>query len=215
MARPKKPKTKAKLKAKANAKAKKPDRKPTKKKPSKRAPKKRAPKKGAAAVVAAPPPRRAVERFLVVKVVLHDRGDRVESARCQPVGFEEGRALFRVDSVPFLHAKPTYDDVIVARGDDTYAGNWTWNGAAGRIHKDGGRYALLVEYHASAEADFQRLTQLLRRDHDIVVEIGYPPQGKKPGRLYLAAPRRMGTSEVLRALGSAGEGFRIDVVRPL
>jgi hypothetical protein len=202
MARPPKKKVKAKTKAK-KATAKKPakSRKPAKKK--------------RVAVVAAPPPRRAVERFLVVKVVLHDRGDRVETARCQPVGFEDGRALFRVDSIPFLHAKPTYDDVIVARGDDTYAGNWTWNGAAGRIHKDGGRYALLVEYHAAAEADFPRLTQLLRRDHDIVVEIGYPPHGKKAGRLYIAAPRRMGTSEVLRALGSAGEGFRIDVVRPL
>jgi hypothetical protein len=146
-------------------------------------------------------------------VVLHDRGSKVESARCEPAGFDEGRALFRLVSIPLLHAKPTWGDVIMARGDDTYGGNWTWNGAAGKIHHDGGRYTLLVEYHG--DVDFRFLGHLLRRDHDIILEPGYPPQGKKAGHLYLAAPRRAATSAVLKALGGLAEGLRINVVRPL
>ena len=48
----------------------------------------------------------------------------MESAWCQPVGEARGAALFRLVNVPFLHAKPTYGDVIPAFRDDDFDGNW-------------------------------------------------------------------------------------------
>ncbi len=185
-----------------------------------RPPKRKAPKKKRAAKAAKPkrpkaPPKRPTGPA-IVKVILHARGELVETALCEAYGFDRGRPLFRLESVPFLHARPTHGDVIAARTDDAYGGNWAWDRDREPIRQDGGRYTLVVDYHTSDdEADFDRLCRRLRAEHDLVAELGYEPQGKKPGRFYLAAPRKVTPSAVLVALDQAAKGFRIEAVRPL
>jgi hypothetical protein len=191
---------------------------PKKKAPRKKAGRAATPKRRAKAAKAkrAKAPAARPAGPAVVKVILHARGELVETALCEAYGFDRGRALFRLESVPFLHPKPTYGDVISAHTDDAYEGNWAWDRDREPIRHDGGRYTLMVDYHTSdEEADFDRLCRRLRADHDLVAELGYEPQGKKPGRLYLAAPRKSPPTAVLAALGQVGAGFRIEAVRPL
>lgn len=156
-----------------------------------------------------------------VKVFLHDGGQDLEAAWCEPAGEEAGRALFRLVNVPFAHPKPTFGDVIAARRDDEYGGNWAWNrgGAAleelpGRLHHDSGRYTLIVEYHATEEGDFDGLCRQLHRAHGVVSELAYGPRGNKPGRLFLAAPAALDPPAVLEALTAAGRSYRFTLVHP-
>ena len=157
-----------------------------------------------------------MDKRSLVKVFLHDRGEDVESAWCAPAG----PSLFRLVNVPFLHAKPTYGDVVAAERNDD--GNWEWDrrGVAQtrireRLHEDGGRYALIVDYTMWAEADLGALVQALEKKHDIVGEGCFGPRGEEPGRLYLAAPRTLNPATVLAAVTTLGRGFRFKLIHPL
>ena len=155
-----------------------------------------------------------MDKRSLVKVFLHDRGDDMESAWCQPVG----PSLFRLVNVPFLHAKPTYGDVIAAERNDD--GGWEWDRrgearVSERLHEDGGRYALIIDYTKWAEADFGALLQALEKRHDIVGEGCFGPRGERPGRLYLAAPRALDPAAVLQAVVTLGRGFRFELIHPV
>ncbi|HEY2743754.1 MAG TPA: hypothetical protein VGL86_03995 [Polyangia bacterium] len=157
-----------------------------------------------------------MDKRSLVKVFLHDRGEDVESAWCQPAG----PSLFRLVNVPFLHAKPTYGDVVAAERNDD--GNWAWDrrGVAQkrideRLHQDGGRYAIIVDYTMWAEADFGALLQALEKKHDIVGEGCFGPRGEEPGRVYLAAPRPLDPAAVMAAVTTLGRGFRFTLIHPL
>lgn len=163
-----------------------------------------------------------MDRTSLVKVFLHDRGQDVESAWCQPVGEERGAALFRLVNVPFLHAKPTYGDVIPAFRDDGLDGNWAWDrgGVAyerigERLHTDGQRYALIVDYTMRTDADFGALVSALERKHDLVAEGCFGPRGEEPGRLYLAARRELDPEAVMAAVTTLGRGFRFTLIHPV
>ncbi|MGZ3407264.1 MAG: hypothetical protein ACXVAN_12520, partial [Polyangia bacterium] len=160
-----------------------------------------------------------MDKTSLVKVFLHDRGQDVESAWCQPVADKGGTALFRLVNVPFLHEKPTFGDVIPAvRAED---GNWEWDrgGASDkrvgeRLHSDGGRYALIVDYTMRTDADFGALINALEKKHDVIGEGCFGPRGEEPGRLYLAAPRTMDAAAVMEAVTRLGRGFRFVLVHP-
>jgi hypothetical protein len=163
-----------------------------------------------------------MDKTSLVKVFLHDRGDDVESAWCQPAGEERGASLFRLVNVPFLHAKPTYGDVIAAFRDDRFDGNWAWDRegvpyarVGQRLHTDGERYALIVDYSMRTDADFGALVAALERQHAIVAEGCFGPRGEDPGRLYLAAPRTLPPSAVMAAAEKLGRGFRFELVHPV
>ena len=162
-----------------------------------------------------------MDKTSLVKVFLHDRGEDVESAWCQPAGEARGAALFRLVNVPFLHAKPTYGDVIVAARDDRFDGQWAWDRAGvpfarlgERLHEDGERYALIVDYTMRTDADLGALVAALERQHAIVAEGCFGPRGEEPGRLYLAAPRALAPAEVMAAVVKLGRGFRFVLVHP-
>ena len=162
-----------------------------------------------------------MDKTSLVKVFLHDRGEDVESAWCQPVGEARGASLFRLVNVPFLHAKPTYGDVIPAVRDDRFDGNWAWDrggvpyGRVGeRLHSDGERYALITDYTMRTDADFGALVAALERQHGIVGEGCFGPRGEEPGRLYLAAPRALAPGDVMAAVEKLGRGFRFVLVHP-
>ena len=163
-----------------------------------------------------------MDKTSLVKVFLHDRGQDVESAWCQPVGEERGASLFRLVNVPFLHAKPTYGDVIPAFRHVELDGNWAWDRAGvpyerigERLHTDGERYALIVDYTMRTDADFGALVSALERKHAIVAEGCYGPRGEEPGRLYLAAPRQLDPDAVMAAVTTLGRGFRFELVHPV
>ena len=160
------------------------------------------------------------------KVFLHNRYEEVESAWCEPCGGrEDGERLFRLLNIPFLHAKPTYGDVIAARRDEEFDGNWAWNrdGASyrqtclKRIHTDGGRFAMIVDYHVTPTGDFQAwmawLVGWMQKDR-IVAEGAWAPNEERPGRLYLAVPTRRRPSWVMRAFEKGPAGLRFEQIHP-
>ena len=159
-----------------------------------------------------------MDKKSLVKVFLHDRGEDVESAWCQPAG----PSLFRLVNVPFLHAKPTYGDIIPAFRDDDFDGNWAWDRGGvpfervrERLHADGERYALIADYTMRTDADLGALVAALERHHGIVAEGCFGPRGEEPGRLYLAASRAAAPADVMAAVGRLGRGFRFVLVHPL
>ena len=160
-----------------------------------------------------------MDKTSLIKVFLHDRGQDVESAWCQPVAGKGDSALFRLVNVPFLHEKPTFGDVIAAaRGED---GSWEWDRGGvpdkrlgERLHADGGRYALIVDYTMRTDADFGAMVQALEKKHDIIAEGCFGPRGEEPGRLYLAAPRALDPAAVMEAVVKLGRGFRFVLAHP-
>ena len=163
-----------------------------------------------------------MDKTSLVKVFLHDRGQDVESAWCQPVGEARGASLFRLVNVPFLHAKPTYGDIIAAFRDEVFDGNWAWDragvpyeGIGERLHTDGERYALIIDYTMRTDADFGALVSALERKHGIVAEGCFGPRGEEPGRLYLAALRTLAPEDVMAAVEKLGRGFRFALIHPL
>src|SRR6476469_1778392 len=111
----------------------------------------------------------------LVKVVLHNRGADIETPWAEDLGPADGGGRrVRLDNVPFLHAKPTFGDVIVAREDARYDGQLAWDRdgvpwprIGERIELDGGRYAMIVDYLADEIDRFGELSECLGA-HDLV-----------------------------------------------
>jgi hypothetical protein len=156
-----------------------------------------------------------------VKVVLHDQGSDVETPWGKVVGSDGERTLVQLDNVPFLHAKPTYGDVLALLPDDNYGGKLTWdrngmpfNEIAGSLHRDGGRFAVIVDYFADDAGRFGELTAWLEKDHDFACEGLMGPEDERPGRLYLAVPYASGAARVMAILDGNRCGFRFVLFHP-
>ena len=87
----------------------------------------------------------------LVKLFLHQDHDDVESVWAVKLGKTRGGTLLRLDNIPFMHARPTYGDVVVAKADRELEVPYAWNGAHIRfsdvpkhLHEDGGRYAAIT-----------------------------------------------------------------------
>lgn len=156
-----------------------------------------------------------------IKVLLHDNGEDVETLWAVPVGGPPHRLLVRLDNVPFLHAKPTYGDVIEVRSADEQPGWLSWN-AAGRTYteicdalvEDGGRYAVIVDYTCDDMTVFGTLTAWAKREADLECEGNEGPTPQRPGRLYIAARYAVGTDAILQFLSGNSLGFRFELVHP-
>jgi hypothetical protein len=157
----------------------------------------------------------------LVKVLLHNGGEDVETPWGEDLGPAPGGGRrVRLDNVPFLHAKPTFGDVIVVREDERYEGqlawdrdNVPWDQIGSRIEQDGGRYAMIVDYRANDVDKFGLLAEWLSTG-DIVPEGCFGPRDQKPGRLYLAVPKSRGVAEVIQALGENELGFTFMLIHP-
>jgi len=160
-----------------------------------------------------------------VKIRLQQRGEDVETPWAEDLGPVQGRPgarRVRIGSVPFFHAKPTYEDVIVVEPDPT-DGMLMWDGhgvafeeIGSRIAEDGGRYALIIDYEiidASVEDTFNRL-DLVAELAGVVLEGCYGPKPGKPGRAYLAAPNEMAVADVLGRLEAAALPVKLTLVHP-
>jgi hypothetical protein len=136
-----------------------------------------------------------------VRVFFHKRGEDPESAWCTPLA---AKGHYRLDNILFFHARPIYDDVVQAAESERFDGQLTFQ----RIVREGGRFAMIVDY-ASAE---QRgpLGALLQEKFDVVSEGAFGPANGKPGRLYLAVPRRF-TARTVFAAAAAEHGGLVAV----
>jgi hypothetical protein len=163
----------------------------------------------------------------LVKVRLHNRGEDVETPWAEDLGPAPGsnRARrVRLANVPFFHAKPTYEDVIVVEPDEDGMLAWNADGAAWediltRIDEDSGRWVMIVDYTPN---DPTAETKPLYRALDQAAEaIGVCAEGAikatfgKPGRMYLAVPAGMTIEQVMSHLQSAGIQVQLRLEHPV
>jgi hypothetical protein len=159
----------------------------------------------------------------LLKIALHDRYGDVEWTWAADLGaYRRSRTKRRVRlmNVPFLHAKPTWGDDIIVSVDPELDGAWAWDRGGAtpkqvgtRIAKDGGFYAMVVDYRGDDQTRFGDMTHWVR-SYDLVTEGVFGPTERRPGRLYLAVPAAMKPAKVMALLAENAFGFRFERVHP-
>src|SRR2546430_2379593 len=95
------------------------------------------------------------DKSKLLKVRLQSEGRDVETAWAEDLGAapgdRAGARLVRLGNVPFVHAKPTYGDVLVVEPQPDGVLTWDSGGVSygeilQRIAQDGGRYAMVIDY---------------------------------------------------------------------
>lgn len=150
-----------------------------------------------------------------IKICLTNRGADSETPWAQDLGpapgIKGGRKV-RLVNVPFLHAKPTWGDVVVVSPAQDGMPTWDrqgvpWKNIATRIVEDGGRWAMIVDYvppaaDASGDAAFRALSAACQ-ELDVVCEGAFGPRNGSPGRAYLAATNARSADDVMQRLAAA------------
>jgi hypothetical protein len=151
-----------------------------------------------------------------IKVCLTNRGEDAETPWATDLGpapgVKGGRRV-RLVNVPFLHAKPTWGDVVVVTPVADGLPTWdrdgvAWKDIGSRIDEDGGRWAMIVDYtphpgDATGDAAFKALGRACEAA-DIVCEGAWGPQATMAGRTYLAVKAGVDATAVMTVL-RAGE----------
>jgi hypothetical protein len=129
-----------------------------------------------------------------------------------------GARRVRLANVPFVHAKPTFGDVIVVVPVE---GGLAWDRGGvedvqERIHQDGGFYAMIIDYALRSDASDTQAAfdALVQAAEGVVVEGCYGPSESEPGRVYLAVPHATEPEEVLCTLRSANLPLELELVHP-
>src|SRR3954466_3111963 len=94
------------------------------------------------------------EKPKMIKVCLTNRGEDSETPWAEDLGpapGPDGSRKVKLVNVPFLHAKPTWGDVIVVSPVEDGLLTWDrnnvwWKQVPERIEHDGGRWAMIVDY---------------------------------------------------------------------
>jgi hypothetical protein len=163
----------------------------------------------------------------LVRVRLHNQGEDVETAWAEDLGPVPGSTsarLVRLGNVPFLHAKPTYEDVIEVRPDEA-DGMLDWDSEGvefqhigSRIYQDAGRWATIIDYQAGPDGDLKATFDALDiagEKVDIAVEGAWARKDGRGGRAYLAVPRSKRVADVLAWLKSPAVNLTFDLIHPL
>jgi hypothetical protein len=156
------------------------------------------------------------------RVFLHHGFDLVETIPGEALGKCDGSGrLFRLRAIPYFYSKPTYGDVICARREPEFHGNWAWEvprqGGAKvtDLHHDGGRYAMIMKYEPSGQPrpdGWQ--AQWFPEGFNVISEIAASPRDSHPGRLYLAVPPGMTHRKVLGVLRQRHPEYTFTQVHP-
>jgi hypothetical protein len=168
------------------------------------------------------------DKTKLVKVALHNRGEDVETPWAEDLGEAPGRPsarLVRLGSVPFVHAKPTYGDVLVVEPDPTY-NKLTWDSQGlpferigERIAEDGGRYAVILDYDRVPPTvdpgSAFKLLDVAGEKLNIAVEGMRAPKDGRPGRAYLAVPYDIAPMLVIASLEEQNLPMRLTLVHPI
>jgi uncharacterized protein len=133
-----------------------------------------------------------------VRVFFHGRGKDPESAWCTPL---PARNQFRLDNILFLHESPVYGDSVEAAPSPRFDGQL----ACKRIVRKGGRFTMIVDYTFARQ--FKPLGAFLREQFDAVSEGCFGPEKGRPGRLYLAVPRRFAARTLFVASAAQFSGL--------
>ena len=172
----------------------------------------------------------------LLRICLVNDGADAETPWAQDLGpakGPKGSRKARIVNVPFLHAKPTWGDVVVVSPveDDDDDGLLTWD-AGGiawskidtRILEDGGRFAMIVDYKPhkddpTGDAAFSAIAKACEvskklETNDIVCEGAFGPEGKTPGRIYLAVKDALEPSDVMTRLRDADPPCTVIQVHP-
>ena len=153
-----------------------------------------------------------------IKVCLTNQGNDTETPWADDLGDAPsppnppGSRLVRLVNVPFLHAKPTWGDVIIVEPDEDQFPIWDRRGVPfskvdTRVHEDGGRWAMIVDYAPHPDSpDADRTYATLARacaEHEIVCEGAWGPRDGEPGRTYLAVKNELSDKQVMARLRAA------------
>ncbi|MBA3391297.1 MAG: hypothetical protein H0T89_01575 [Deltaproteobacteria bacterium] len=159
----------------------------------------------------------------LIKVCLENRGEDSETPWAQDLGpaksGDKGSRRVRLVNVPFLHAKPTWGDVIVVSpledGRLTWDANGVpWSKIGTRIEEDGGRYAMIIDYapHDPSDGGSAAFKAVYKACEDgntdlqkapMVCEGAFGPADGRPGRAYLAVKDALEPAEVMKRLRDA------------
>jgi hypothetical protein len=161
----------------------------------------------------------------LVKVLLHERGMDVETPWAEdlgPAACAPGARRVRLANVPFLHSKPTYEDVIVVIPDADGRLAWDSEGVAfddigTRIEEDAGRWAMSVDYElrpgfTDLTAAFRALDAVGERS-DLVVEGSFARRAWRAGRAYVAVPVALGVDAALQHLST--DALVLTLIHPI
>jgi hypothetical protein len=159
-----------------------------------------------------------------IKVCLVNRGNDSETPWAHDLGpapGPKGSRRVQLVNVPFLHAKPTWGDIIVVSPGADGVPTWdrdgvAWKDIARRIAEDGGRWAMIVDYtprDATAIVAFRALAAACK-DEDIVCEGAWPPKVRTAGRAYFAVDGELGDTEVMTKLRAAKLPCALEQIHP-
>jgi hypothetical protein len=167
------------------------------------------------------------DRSRLVKVRLHACGEDVETPFAEdlgPVPGDAGARRVRLANVPVLHAKPTFEDVIIVVPDLEDGmlmwdrGDIAWSEIGTRIDKDSGRWLMIVDYELDPPDGHTEMAfstfDVAASNLNIVVEGCFGPRGNKPGRAYLAVPAEHDVDEVMDYLRSQNLPLKLTLVHP-
>ncbi len=169
-----------------------------------------------------------------IKVCLVNDGDDVETPWAVDLGPADGAPpgsrRVRLINVPFMHAKPTWGDVIVVSPGVRHFLTWDGNGCeyadiGSRIEEDGGRYSVILEYSphpgTSSLDAFKALRHVFERgladltEADAVCEGAVAPKEGRPGVLYLAAKYELLPDVVMERVRVAGLPCDVTLIHPV
>ena len=162
----------------------------------------------------------------LIKVRLHDRGEDVETPWAFDLGPAAGPAgarRVRLDNVPFLHAKPTYGDEIVAVPDDDGVLAWdkagmSYGAVESSLAHDSGRWVMIFDWAprpgTAADEAWRRFVAACE-SADCAPEGFRGPRADRPGRAYVAVARDLKVQDVLDRLRAADLPMDLTLVHPL
>lgn len=162
----------------------------------------------------------------LIKVLLQDRGEDAETPWAEDLGAfrgKKGARKVRLVNVPFLHAKPTYGDVIVVEPDSEDqmlvwdAQGVGWKDIGTRILEDGGRYAMIVDYAPGKGVEARTAYDAIgvaARAQKIVVEGCFAPREGKPGRIYLAVADAITPAAAMKLIKAIEVKVKLTLVHP-
>ena len=147
-----------------------------------------------------------------IKVCLTNRGDDIETPWAHDLGpapGPKGSRKVRLVNVPFMHAKPTWGDVVVVSPVKDGFPTWdrsgvAWSHIGTRLVEDGGRWAMILDYESDADAEecFDAIAHACA-ELDVVCEGAWAPSKTRAGRVYLAVKTGTTDKAVMNHLGRA------------
>jgi len=158
----------------------------------------------------------------LIKVCLMNQGLDQETPWAHDLGparGPKGSRKARLINVPFLHAKPTWGDVVVVSPVEDGFPTWdrqgvAWTKIGTRIAEDGGRWAMIVDYAPNGKGDAFGALVRACAEHNIVCEGAVGPRNGRPGRSYLAVRNELTDVNVMSLLRTAALPCKLFQIHP-